>query len=213
MMIVFLGPPGAGKGTQAATVSKAKNIPHISSGNLLRESVEGGTETGNKAQSFIEKGLLVPDEIVVAIIKDRIVKSDCKGGFVLDGFPRTLAQAKVLDGELKKIGSKIDVVFYFAVSKDSVVLRLSGRLICSSCGANYHVSLVPPQKTDVCDKCGSKLCQRSDDKRETVLERLRVYQEQTEGLIDYYKKNGILKEVSSEKNIDDISKDLLLSIK
>lgn len=213
MMIVFLGPPGAGKGTQAATVSKAKNIPHISSGNLLRESVEGGAETGKKAQSFIEKGLLVPDEIVVAIIKDRIVKSDCKGGFVLDGFPRTLAQAKVLDGELKKIGSKIDVVFYFAVSKDSVVLRLSGRLICSSCGANYHVSLVPPQKTDVCDKCGSKLCQRSDDKRETVLERLRVYQEQTEGLIDYYKKNGILKEVSSEKNIDDISKDIFLSIK
>ena len=213
MMIVFLGPPGAGKGTQAATVSKAKNIPHISSGNLLRESVEGGTETGKKAQSFIEKGLLVPDEIVVAIIKDRIVKSDCKGGFVLDGFPRTLVQAKVLDGELKKIGSKIDVVFYFALSKDSVVLRLSGRLICSSCGANYHVSLVPPQKADVCDKCGSKLYQRSDDKRETVLERLRVYQEQTEGLIDYYKKNGILKEVSSERNIDDISRDIFLSIK
>ncbi|MBF8276112.1 MAG: adk [Candidatus Brocadiaceae bacterium] len=213
MMIVFLGPPGAGKGTQAATVSKAKNIPHISSGNLLRESVESGTETGKKAQSYIEKGLLVPDEIVVAIIKDRIVKSDCKGGFVLDGFPRTLAQAKVLDGELKKIGSKIDIVFYFAVSKDSVVLRLSGRLICSSCGANYHVSFVPPQKAGLCDNCGGNLCQRSDDKKETVLERLRVYQEQTEGLIDYYKKNGILKEVSSDKNIDDISKDIFLIIK
>ena len=213
MMIVFLGPPGAGKGTQAATVSKAKNIPHISSGNLLRESVEGGTEIGKKAQAYIEKGLLVPDEIVVDIIKDRIVKTDCKNGFVLDGFPRTLAQAKVLDGELKKIGSKIDVVFYFAVSKDSVVLRLSGRLICSSCGANYHVSFVPPLKVGLCDKCGSKLCQRSDDKRETVLERLKVYQEQTEGLIDYYKKNGILKEVSSDKNIDDISRDIFLSIK
>lgn len=213
MMIVFLGPPGAGKGTQAATVSKAKNIPHISSGNLLRESVESGTETGKKAQSYIEKGLLVPDEIVVAIIKDRIVKSDCKDGFVLDGFPRTLAQAKVLDGELKKIGNKIDIVFYFAVSKDSVVLRLSGRLICSSCGANFHVSFVPPQKEGLCDKCGGKLRQRSDDKKETVLERLRVYQEQTEGLIDYYKKNDILKEVSSDKNIDDISKDIFLSIK
>ncbi len=213
MMIVFLGPPGAGKGTQAATVSKAKNIPHISSGNLLRESVESGTATGEKAQAYIEKGLLVPDEIVVALIKDRIVKSDCRGGFVLDGFPRTLAQAKVLDGELKKIGSKIDVVFYFAVSKDSVVLRLSGRLICSSCGANYHVNFVPPQKTGVCDKCGSMLCQRSDDKKETVLERLRVYHEQTEGLIDYYKKNGVLKEVSSDKNIDDISRDIFLSIK
>ncbi|MBI5307223.1 MAG: adenylate kinase [Planctomycetes bacterium] len=213
MMIVFLGPPGAGKGTQAAAVSKAKNIPHISSGNLLRESVGGGTATGRKAQYYIEKGLLVPDEIVVAIIKDRIVKSDCKGGFVLDGFPRTLAQAKVLDGELKKIGSKIDVVFYFAVSKDSVVSRLSGRLICSSCGANYHVSFVPPQKAGICDKCGGMLCQRSDDKKETVLERLRVYHEQTEGLIDYYKKNGILKEVSSDKNIDDISSDIFLSIK
>lgn len=213
MMIVFLGPPGAGKGTQAATVSKAKKIPHISSGNLLRESVECGTETGKRAQSYIEKGLLVPDEIVVAIIKDRILKADCKNGFVLDGFPRTLAQAKVLDGELSKIGSKIDVVFYFAVSKDSVVLRLSGRLICSTCGANYHVSFVPPKKEGFCDKCGGKLCQRSDDKKETVLERLRVYQEQTEGLIDYYKKNGILKEVSSDKNIDDISKDIFLSIK
>ncbi len=213
MMIVFLGPPGAGKGTQAVTVCKAKNIPHISSGNLLRESVESGTKTGKMAKSYIEKGLLVPDEIVVAIIKDRIEKNDCKGGFVLDGFPRTLAQAKVLDGELTKIGSKIDVVFYFAVSKDSVVLRLSGRLICSICGANYHVTLVPPQTAGKCDKCGGMLCQRSDDKKETVLERLRVYQEQTEGLIDYYKKNGILKEVSSDKNIDVISKDILLSIK
>ena len=212
MMIVFLGPPGAGKGTQAATVSKAKNIPHISSGNLLRESVDCGSATGKKAQSFIEKGLLVPDEIVVAIIKDRITKNDCKGGFVLDGFPRTLVQAKVLDSELKKIGSKIDVVFYFAVSKDSVVLRLSGRLICSSCSANYHVSFVPPQKAGICDKCGSVLCQRSDDKKETVLERLRVYHEQTEGLIDYYKKNGILKEVLSDKNIDDITRDIFLSI-
>lgn len=213
MMIVFLGPPGAGKGTQADTVSKAKKVPHISSGNLLRESVLGGTEIGRKAQYYIEKGLLVPDEIVVDIIKDRIVKDDCKNGFVLDGFPRTLAQAKVLDGVLKKIGSKIDIVFYFAVSKDSVVLRLSGRLICSSCGANYHVNFVPPQKSGFCDKCGEKLCQRSDDKKETVLERLRVYHEQTEGLIDYYKKNGILKEVSSDKNIDDVTRDILFSVK
>lgn len=213
MMIVFLGPPGAGKGTQADTVSKAKKVPHISSGNLLRESVLGGTEIGSKAQYYIEKGLLVPDEIVVDIIKDRIVKDDCKNGFVLDGFPRTLAQAKVLDGVLKKIGSKIDIVFYFAVSKDSVVLRLSGRLICSSCGANYHVHFVPPQRSGFCDKCGGKLCQRSDDKKETVLERLRVYHEQTEGLIDYYKKNGILKEVSSDKNIDDVTRDILFSVK
>jgi len=213
MRIVFLGPPGAGKGTQAVTVSKVKKIPHISSGNLLRESVESGTETGKKAQSYIEKGLLVPDEIVVDIIKDRIIKSDCKGGFVLDGFPRTLGQAMVLDGVLRKLESKIDIVFYFAVSKDSVVLRLSGRLICGSCGANYHTSFVPPQKVGLCDKCGGKLCQRTDDKMETVLERLRVYHEQTEGLIAYYKKNGILKEILSDRDIEDVTRDVLSSIK
>ena len=198
MMIVFLGPPGAGKGTQAEAISKGKNIPHISSGNLLREAVEDGTETGIKARHYIEKGLLVPDQIVVDIIEDRILKNDCKAGFVLDGFPRTLSQAKVLDEMLRNLGNTLDIVFYFSVSKESVVQRLSGRLICGACGANYHKIYVPSLKDGLCDKCGGKLNQRADDKPETILERLRVYHEQTEGLIDYYEKSGILREISSD---------------
>ncbi len=198
MMIVFLGPPGAGKGTQAEAISKEKKIPHISSGNLLREAVEAGTETGIKARYYIEKGLLVPDQIVVDIIKDRILKNDCKAGFVLDGFPRTLSQAKVLDEMLRNLGNRLDIVFYFSVSKENVVQRLSGRLICGSCGANYHKIYVPSSKDGICDKCGGKLNQRADDKPETVLERLRVYHEQTEGLIEYYKKSGILREITSD---------------
>ncbi|NUO07965.1 MAG: adenylate kinase [Candidatus Brocadia sp.] len=213
MRIVFLGPPGAGKGTQAETISKEKNLSHISSGNLLREAVETGTETGIKARDYIEKGLLVPDQIVVDIIKERILKDDCKEGFILDGFPRTLSQAKVLDEMLKKLGNKLDLVFYFAVSKESVVLRLSGRRICSICGANYHVKYVPSSKDGICDKCGGKLYQRADDKLETVLERMRVYHEQTEDLIEYYRKNDILKEIVSDANIETITKNILDIIK
>jgi adenylate kinase len=207
MMIVFLGPPGAGKGTQAEAISKEINISHISSGNLLREAVDAGTETGIKAKYYIEKGLLVPDQIVVDIIKDRILKKNCLAGFVLDGFPRTLSQAKALDGMLEKLGNMLDLVFYFSVSKESVVQRLSGRLICGACGANYHKIYVPSSKDGICDKCGGRLNQRADDKPETVLERLRVYHEQTEGLIDYYKKAGILREISSDDpRIEMISK-------
>ncbi|HHT9108011.1 MAG TPA: adenylate kinase [Candidatus Wunengus sp. YC63] len=209
MMIVFLGPPGAGKGTQAESISKREKIPHISSGNLLREAVEAGTETGKKARNYIEKGLLVPDQIVVDIIKDRILKNDCKVGFVLDGFPRTLSQAKVLDEMLRNLGNRLDMVFYFSVSKESVVQRLSGRLICGACGANYHKIYVPSSKDGLCDKCGGKLNQRADDKPETILERLRVYHEQTEGLIGYYKKSGILREISSDdRRIEMITKNI-----
>ena len=213
MRIVFLGPPGAGKGTQAETVSKEKNVPHISSGNLLREAVETGAEKGIKAQYFIEKGMLVPDELVVEIIRERILKNDCSNGFILDGFPRTLSQAKVLDEMLKKLGNKLDLVFYFAVSKESVVLRLSGRRICGVCGANYHIKFVPPVKDGVCDKCGGELYQRTDDKLDTVMERMRVYHEQTEDLIEYYKKNGILKEINSDTKIETITKNILDTIK
>jgi adenylate kinase len=209
MMIVFLGPPGAGKGTQAETISKEKKIPHISSGNLLREAVEAGTETGKKARNYIEKGLLVPDQIVVDIIRERILKNDSKVGFVLDGFPRTLSQAKVLDEMLKSLGNSLDMVFYFSVSEESVVQRLSGRLICGTCGANYHKIYVPSSKDGICDKCGGKLNQRADDKPETILERLRVYHDQTEGLIDYYKKSGILREIlSDDRQIEMITKNI-----
>ena len=210
MRIVFLGPPGAGKGTQAETISKKKKIPHMSSGNLLREAVEAGTETGIKAKYYIEKGLLVPDQIVVDIIKDRIVRDDFKAGFILDGFPRTLSQAKVLDEMLEKLGNGLDIVFYFSVSKESVVLRLSGRRVCVNCGANYHIKYVPSSREGICDKCGGKLNQRVDDKLETILERLKVYHEQTEDLIEYYKKNGILKEIAGDiNNIEMITKNIL----
>ncbi|MCF6158109.1 MAG: adenylate kinase [wastewater metagenome] len=212
MRIVFLGPPGAGKGTQAETVSREKKIPHVSSGNLLREAVESGTETGVKAQSHIEKGLLVPDQIVVDIIKDRIVKNDCSSGFILDGFPRTLSQAKVLDEVLERLGNKLDLVFYFAVSQQNVVLRLSGRRTCGNCGANYHMVYVPSAKEGVCDKCGGVLSQRADDKPETILERLRVYREQTEDLIAYYRKNGILEEIQSDESIEKITENILSTI-
>lgn len=213
MRVVFLGPPGAGKGTQAETISKKKNVPHISSGNLLRDAVEAGTETGIKAQYYIEKGMLVPDQIVVEIIKERILKNDCKRGFILDGFPRTFSQAIVLDEMLKKLGNRLDLVFCFAVSKESVVLRLSGRRICSGCGANYHVKFVPSLKEGVCDKCGGMLNQRADDKLDTVLERLRVYSEQTEDLVEYYKKSGILKEIASDAKIEIVTQNILDAIK
>lgn len=190
-----------------------KKLPHISSGNLLREAVETDTETGRKAREYIEKGLLVPDQIVVDIIKDRIVKDDCKDGFILDGFPRTVSQAKVLDEMLKQLGNKLDLVFYFSVSEESVILRLSGRRICSSCGANYHIKFVPSSKDGICDKCGGKLYQRADDKLETVSERLRVYHDQTEDLVEYYKKNGILKEIIADANIKVITKNIFDAIK
>ncbi len=213
MRIVFLGPPGAGKGTQAEAISKKKNVPHISSGNLLRDAVESGTETGIRAQYFIEKGMLVPDQIVVEIIRERILKSDCEKGFILDGFPRTISQAIVLDEMLKKLGNKLDFVFCFAVSNESVVLRLSGRRICSVCNANYHVKFVPSSKEGVCDKCGGKLYQRVDDKLDTVLERIRVYNEQTEDLVEYYKKGGILKEITSDTKIETVTKKIFDVIK
>ncbi|WP_347272846.1 adenylate kinase [Candidatus Kuenenia sp.] len=206
MRIVFLGPPGAGKGTQAETISKIENIPHISSGNLLREAIEAGTETGMKARFYIEKGILVPDQVVVGIVVDRILKNDCGNGFVLDGFPRTLSQAKVLDEMLKTLGDSLDIVFYFIVSEQTVIDRLSGRMICSVCGANYHIKLVPPLKDGICDKCSGKLLQRADDKPETIIERLKVYREQTAGLVEYYKKNKILKEIISDLRIEVISK-------
>ncbi len=206
MRIVFLGPPGAGKGTQAETISKIENIPHISSGNLLREAIEAGTETGAKARFYIEKGILVPDQVVVGIVVDRILKHDCENGFVLDGFPRTLSQAKVLDEMLKTLGDSLDIVFYFIVSEQTVIDRLSGRMICSVCGANYHIKLVPPLKNGICDKCGGKLLQRADDKPETIIERLKVYREQTADLFEYYKKNKILREIISDLRIEVISK-------
>lgn len=212
MRIVFLGPPGAGKGTQAEMISKMKKLPHISSGNLLREAVESGTSTGGNAKGYIEKGLLVPDQIVVDIIKDRISKIDCKDGFILDGFPRTLAQARILDEMLLTLGNKIDTVFYMSASRESIVQRLSGRRICCNCGSNYHVLYVPSLVDGVCDKCGGKLNQRSDDKSETILERIKVYHLQTEDLVTYYRNNGVLNEIPCDNSIAAVTKYILDSL-
>ncbi len=209
MRLVFLGPPGVGKGTQAEDISLKEDIPHISSGNLLREAVEAETEIGLKAKAYIEKGLLVPDELVVKIVVGKITTEYCKNGFILDGFPRNLSQAKILDETLNELGEKIDKVFYFTTSEDIIIKRLSGRRTCKSCGANYHETFMPPVKVMVCDKCGSELYQRKDDNPKTISERLRVYREQTEELIDYYRRNGELIEINCNGSVSEIRKEIL----
>ncbi|MFQ5965433.1 MAG: adenylate kinase [Candidatus Scalinduaceae bacterium] len=209
MRLVFLGPPGVGKGTQAESISLKKNIPHISSGDLLREAVEDRTEIGLKASEYIEKGLLVPDKLVVKVVVGKIITDQCNEGFVLDGFPRNLSQAKILDETLNKLGKKINKVFSFTAEKDIIIRRLAGRRICKSCGANYHEIFVPPAKDGVCDKCGSELYQRKDDNPKTISERLRVYREQTEGLIDYYRNNSKLTEINGNNNVSEIQDRIL----
>ena len=209
MRLVFLGPPGVGKGTQAENVSTSKDIPHVSSGDLLREAVEAKTETGLKAKEYIEKGLLVPDELVVKVVVGKITTECCKNGFILDGFPRNLSQAEILDETLNELGEKIDKVFYFTASEDVIIKRLAGRRICKSCGAHYHEVFKPPVKDKVCDECGAELQQRNDDKPETVSTRLKVYREQTEELIDYYRVSGGLVEIDCNGNVSEIEKNIL----
>ena len=201
-----MGPPGVGKGTQAENVCKNKNIAHVSSGNLLRDAVDAKTEVGLKASEYIEKGLLVPDELVVKIVVDTIAAELCKSGFVLDGFPRNQSQAEILDKTLKELGEELDKVLYFTASEDVIIERISGRRICKACGAHYHEKYRPPVKGGVCDKCGLALDQRKDDKPETISVRLKVYREQTEELIDYYRNNNLLIEVNSNGDISEIQK-------
>lgn len=209
MRLIFLGPPGVGKGTQAEGISSKENIGHISSGDLLRKAVDAKTEIGLKAKKYIEQGLLVPDDLVVNIVADSINSVECEKGFILDGFPRNLSQAKILDSTLTKVNKKIDRVFSFTASEEVIVARMSGRRICKSCGADYHETLSPPVSNSVCDKCGSKLFQREDDYPDTIKVRLRVYKEQTEKLIDYYNRQGILVEVSCNSDKSEIQKIIL----
>ena len=178
----------------------------------MRQDVQEGTSTGLRAKGYMEKGLLVPDDIVLNILAEKISSDDRKHGFVLDGFPRTLAQAKALDQTLRGMGEKLDIVFYFAVSDDTVIRRLSGRRTCKACGANYHVQYIPPTKEGVCDKCGGQLYQRADDKPKTIIERLRVYKEQTEDLIDYYKQNSVLKGIKGDDDVDKTFKTITESL-
>ena len=196
MRMVLLGPPGAGKGTQAVMLAEKKGFLHLSTGDILRENVKRGTDIGKKAKAFMEKGELVPDDIVIEMMLDTIKNAKAKKDFILDGFPRTVYQAKKLDAELHKLKLAIDMVVYFKTSVETVILRLTGRRLCSKCGANYHIVNMPPKKQGVCDKCGSELYQRKDDNEETIKKRLEVYNSQTKELIDYYKAQGILEEVS-----------------
>lgn len=211
MKLIFIGPPGAGKGTQAALISKEFNIPHISTGDLLRQAVKDNTAIGLKAEDYIKRGDLVPDEIVTEVTAERLKQKDCKNGFILDGYPRTLNQAKDLDKVLISSGLKIDAAIYFKTSTPIIIERLSGRRICPNCGANYHIVNIPPKKEGICDICGAELYQREDDREETILNRLVVYNRQTASLIDYYREKNILKEVPGDLEASKIF-DLLLKM-
>ena len=206
MKIVLLGPPGAGKGTQSVVLSKKYGLPHISTGDILRESVKAAQPLGLKAKSYMDKGELVPDELVTGIVAERLKQPDAVKAFMLDGFPRTLKQAEELDKALTAMSSKIDMVLYFATSPAVAIERLTGRRVCKSCGFNYHVKNIPPREEGVCDRCGGPLFQRPDDNEETVRNRLKVYEEQTKPLIDYYMKQGILKRVSGDMGVDELFK-------
>ena len=206
MKLVLLGPPGAGKGTQSKVLSRKYGVPHISTGDILRSAVKEGLPLGMKAKAFMDKGELVPDEVVTGIVADRLKKDDTKSGFVLDGFPRTVRQAQDLDLALKASGSVLDMVIYFDTSPKVAIERLSGRRVCKACGAIYHVKNMPPKKGGTCDKCSGELVQRPDDREETVLNRLRVYEAETKPLIEYYSKRGCLKKVSGNLGVDELFK-------
>ncbi len=191
---IFLGPPGAGKGTQAARLAKELEIPHISTGEILRSAVREGTELGTVAKGYMDRGELVPDEVVAGVVADRLTSDDCETGYLLDGFPRTLAQARALE---QRTGGDVGQVVYFELAEEAVVERLTGRRTCPSCGQNFHLKYLRPQTEGKCDKCGSALIQRSDDTEATVLERLRVYREQTGDLVGYYQDRSLLTTVSA----------------
>jgi len=201
MKIVMLGAPGAGKGTQAKMIAEKYTIPHISTGDIFRANIKEGTELGLEAKSYMDQGKLVPDELTVKILLDRVSKEDCKNGYVLDGFPRTIPQAEVLKNALQKQNDKIDYAINVDVPDENIVRRMSGRRACVNCGATYHIEHVPPKKEGICDKCQSELILRDDDKPETVLNRLKVYHDQTQPLIDFYNKEGILKEVDGTVDV------------
>lgn len=202
MIIVLLGPPGAGKGTIAHEIKKENDIPIISTGDILRNAIKNETDLGKKAQSYMNSGKLVPDNLIMKIIEDRIIKSDCQSGFMFDGFPRTIQQAIDLDLLMKSLSIKIDQVFYFETSKKTILERLSSRRVCTKCGAIYNLNYDPPQVEGTCDICGGKLIQRDDDKEETILQRLEVFNNETLPLVDYYQKRHLLTMVNSNKDLE-----------
>ena len=199
MKLVLLGAPGAGKGTQGEVISQKYNIPTISTGNIIRAALKRGTEMGLKAKAYIDSGRLVPDEVVISIVKDRISQSDCEGGFILDGFPRSISQAEALE----TMGVHIHCVLSLEVADDVIIERMAGRRLCSKCGASYHIEHMKPKQENICDKCGAPLYIRSDDAAETVKSRLEVFHDQTEPLKAFYEEKGLLKCVSSEASVDE----------
>ena len=204
MKIIMLGAPGAGKGTQAKMIADKYKIPHVSTGDIFRMNIKNGTELGMEAKKYMDQGLLVPDELTVRILLDRVAKEDCKDGYVLDGFPRTIPQAEVLEDALNKLGDKIDYAIDVEVPDENIIRRMGGRRACLSCGATYHIEHVPPKKEGICDQCGEPLVLRDDDKPETVQNRLRVYQEQTQPLIDFYTERNVLKNVDGTQDMQDV---------
>lgn len=204
MKIVMLGAPGAGKGTQAKMIAEKYGIPHISTGDIFRANIKNGTELGMEAKKYMDQGLLVPDELTVRILLDRVAKQDCKEGYVLDGFPRTIPQAKVLDEALARLGDQIDYAIDVEVPDENIIRRMSGRRSCCGCGATYHIEHIPPKEEGICDACGGALVLRDDDKPETVKSRLDVYHKQTQPLIDFYSQKDILRTVDGTMDMKDV---------
>ncbi len=202
MKIIMLGAPGAGKGTQAKKIAEKYQIPHISTGDIFRANIKNGTELGRKAKTYMDQGLLVPDELVCDLVVDRVQQEDCKGGYILDGFPRTIPQAERLDQALAELGESVDYAVNVEVPDENIVNRMGGRRACVGCGATYHLVYAPTKKEGVCDSCGSELVLRDDDRPETVQKRLGVYHEQTQPLIDYYGRKGILKDVDGTMDME-----------
>ena len=212
MRLVILGPPGVGKGTQAVRISKEIKVPHISTGDILREAVKNKTEVGLKANEYMVKGELVPDSVVIELVKDRIKENDCQNGYLLDGFPRTLEQAKALDIVLADLATPLDCVVQLYADENEIVTRLTGRRMCKSCGRNYHIKYLAPKKESICDDCEIPLIQREDDTEKTVRNRLKVYDEKTKDLIDYYQKKDILISIDAGRPIEVIAEDMLTKL-
>ena len=206
MKIVMLGAPGAGKGTQAVSIAESYHIPHVSTGDIFRANIKSGTELGKKAKSYMDQGLLVPDDVTIGMLLDRISEPDCKDGYVLDGFPRTIPQAQSLKEALSARGEKLDDAIDIEVPDKAIMDRMSGRRTCPQCGSSYHIVYTPPKKEGVCDRCGAALVQRDDDKPETVKKRLDTYHAQTQPLIDFYKAEGILHAVDGTKKPEEVFK-------
>ena len=204
MKIIMLGAPGAGKGTQAKLIADKYNLTHISTGDIFRANIKEGTALGMEAKKYMDQGLLVPDELTVKILLDRVAKEDCKNGYVLDGFPRTIPQAEVLDKALAELGESVDFAINVEVPDENIIKRMGGRRACLSCGATYHLEHIPPKAEGLCDHCGKELVLRDDDKPETVKNRLQVYHEQTSPLIDFYRAKGVLKEVDGTSRMDEV---------